>query len=267
MTLRSLIKQRLISHFWNLKKKFKYFSTTVYFPKDSALFKRAMKEGIYEYDNLKIIRALAKRETTVLDVGANIGLMAIPLLNMDDSLKIISIEASPNTLPYLNKTWNDSNYHDRWQIIGNAVSDRSGIVDFHLAKPSDGAYDSIRDTQRKSYSEVVKVECTTIDEIWDSVQRTHISLIKIDIEGADLLALKGATNCIEKCRPAILMEWNQTNIQPFGLNNNDLIEFVRSNNYYLYALPEITKISSSDELNLFSIRTENFLLLPSMVTN
>jgi FkbM family methyltransferase len=47
---------------------------------------------------------MAKPDTTVFDVGANIGLMAIPLLTHVPECRVISFEPSENSVPYLRKT-------------------------------------------------------------------------------------------------------------------------------------------------------------------
>jgi hypothetical protein len=68
--------------------------------------------------------------------------------------------------------------------------------------------------------------------------------------------------CIKACRPSILIEWNLTNIKPFGVKNKDLFDFTRSINYTLYALPRLNKIDTLEDLELQSNYTENLLLIP-----
>lgn len=253
----------------NKKGVFKYYGQDVFFPKDSMIFKRAMSEGgVYERDNLDLIQSFLKPGSTLLDIGANIGMMAVPLLwNLPD-LHVISIEASPNTLAYLDKTHNSSPFKDRWEVIDKAVADKPGIIDFHLSESANGAFDGMKNTNRVNIVNTIKVDCTTIDIIWKEHQKPVISFIKIDIEGADLLALKGGMECIATCRPILLMEWNQTNIKPYQLTNNDLMKFVLSIGYEIYYLPELNRITSLVELNLLCKKrfVENYLLLPAEKT-
>lgn len=257
------IKRRLVKPFWNFRGSFQYFGEKVYFPKNSIIFNRAIEEGIYEQENLKIIKAFIKPNSTVFDVGANIGLMAIPLLAADKSIKVVSVEASPNTLPYLQKTFSKHSNKKNWTIIDKAVSDKSGTISFNLASKANGAYESILNTKRTDFTNSVQIDCTTIDLIWNDLKKPLISFIKIDIEGADLLALKGASYCIKECKPVILMEWNQVNIKPFNLNNTDLLFFAQESNYSIYALPTMNKIACFTDMKLFGLLTENFLLVPN----
>ncbi|WP_423149691.1 FkbM family methyltransferase [Rubrolithibacter danxiaensis] len=261
-SFKRIIKKRVCKWYWNFNECFQYFGEKVYFPKNSIIFKRAIEEGVYERVNLKIIKSIIMPNSTIFDVGANIGLMAIPLLNFDESVKVVSIEASPNTAPYLKKTQFYSSFQHRWTIVDKAVSDRAGSVQFHLTDLANGAYESMQDTKRVSFYKNIEIVCTTIDDIWESLQRPEVSFIKIDIEGADLLALRGGISCIKEFSPAILMEWNSVNIKPFGFRSSDLIDFAKEFEYEIFALPGFSKIDSITDLNLLSKVTENFLLFP-----
>jgi len=260
---RRFIKINFLKKYWNIKGVFPYFKQHVFFPKNSIIFLRAIDEGIYENDNVKIINSLIMENTTLLDIGANIGLMAIPTLSTPKNVRVISVEPSPNSFPFLAKTHHNSSFKDRWNLINKAVSDKEGKVNFQLATPNDAAYESILNTSRVNFIDSVEVECTTIDNIWEELSKPEVSFIKIDIEGADLLALKGATNCISNCKPKILMEWNKTNIIPFNLDNNDLMAFTKSIDYKIFALPYFAKCETVSDLNLLFQFDENFLLVPN----
>ncbi|HZX59115.1 MAG TPA: FkbM family methyltransferase, partial [Mucilaginibacter sp.] len=112
---------------------------------------------------MNIISSLIKPGTEVFDIGANIGVMAVPLLHNHKDITLVSVEASPNTLPYLKKTQSVNENINRWTIIDKAVSDTEKKVNFQLADAADGAYDSISDTKRIAYTRTVEIDCTTID--------------------------------------------------------------------------------------------------------
>ena len=175
------IKKATNSSISNNNEAFNYFNQQVYFPRGSILYKRTIDEGIYEKENVNLITSLLKPGTTIFDIGANIGLMAIPVLSFDDSVQVISVEASPNTLPYLMKTQKSSQFSTRWKIIDKAVSDRVGLVNFHLADASNGAFESLQDTERVNFTHVKEIESTTIDLIWEENEKPEVSFIKIDI--------------------------------------------------------------------------------------
>ena len=260
--LKKIIKATLYKRYLNQKGFFKYFDEQVFFPKNSTTFNLAIRDGIYEQDILKFITGFVKENSVYIDIGANIGLMSIPLLKKHPALRVLSFEASPNTFGYLKRTWERSTVRDRWMIYDHAVSNVTGEIDFFTATGADGAYESIKDTKRINFSGKIKVPCITIDKVWSDLGKPVVSFIKSDIEGADLLALQGAVSCIGACRPMILVEWNKINIRAFQFKHTDLMNFCSSNKYACYAVPSLIAIKNAVELELHSVITENYLLVP-----
>lgn len=260
--MKKLLKQTLYKQFLNHNGSFKYFGEKVFFPKSSTTFNLALRDGIYERDILNFVNNLVKLNSTYIDVGANIGLMSIPILSKHRTVNVISIEASPNTFQYLQSSWNSSNYKDRWSLYHYAASNNNSEMDFFTASNAHGAYESLQDTKRINFTGKIKVPGITIDEIWNTVNRPYVSVIKSDIEGSDLIALQGADSCIANCNPYIILEWNRINILPFKLNHSDLLNFCVEKNYRCYAIPSMVTVSNILELELQSANTENFLLAP-----
>ncbi len=261
--IKQYLRRYISKKIWNQRGVFPYYGQKVFFPKNSLIFNRAIKENVYEKENVILMKQLMQDETTVLDIGANIGLMAIPLLALNPSIKLVSVEPSPNSYPYLAKTHQSSSFKDRWQLINKAVADQEGEMEFQLAKPEEAAYEGLRNTARVNFTHSTKVACTTIDQLWHNLGKPQVSVIKIDVEGADLLALKGALACIQQCKPHILMEWSKKNIGAYQLSNRHLLSFSQQIGYQIYALPYFTKCTDINELDLLYQLTENFLLSPA----
>ena len=79
-SLKKIIKATFYKRYLNQKGSFKYFGELVFFPKNSTTFNLAIKDGIYEFDILKFIINSIKEDSVYIDIGANIGLMTIPVL-------------------------------------------------------------------------------------------------------------------------------------------------------------------------------------------
>ena len=262
-SFKRFVKEKIYYKYLNLKGSFQYFGEKVVFPKGSLAFEYMMKNGVYEWDNLRFILGNIIEGSTYFDIGANVGLMSIPILSQFKKVKVVSIEASTITFGYLESNWRANRNSHRWLLINKAISNTSGKeIDFYLAKSKNNLYNSMKDTSRVDFASVTKITTTTIDEIWCGLNSPFVSFIKSDIEGADLLALKGGKTCIMNCRPIILLEWNMVNIVPFGFTNVDLLSMCEEIDYSCYALPAINRIISELELSQNALTTESFLLLP-----
>jgi FkbM family methyltransferase len=76
------------------------------------------------------------------------------------------------------------------------------------------AFDGLRNTGRKKGGSAVTVPISTLDAEWREVGKPNVSLIKIDVEGAELGVLRGGSECIGQCKPAILLEWTKQTCAP-----------------------------------------------------
>ena len=263
MTLRQKLKFWLYGYCPGFAGSFRYFGTRVYFTKRSRTFAAVCKQGIFEDSIVRTLYALAKPDSTVFDVGANLGLIAVPLLAWCDRVRVVSFEPSPNALQHLERTHRESRFTDRWKLISKAVGAKPGRARFSLSDPKDDSlYDGLRPTRRVNVMREVEVEITTLDETWKSLGSPPISVIKCDVEGAELDVFGGASDCIKACRPAILTEWNAKNLAAYDFPPASLLQFAKQNDFELYALPHFVSVESPRHLNLVMNFVENFILLP-----
>lgn len=259
MTLRRWAKWRL----HGATGAFPYFGVRVYFPRRSVAFRDACEQGIYEAENVHLLQCLCRAGTFMFDVGANLGLMAIPVLHAVPDSRVVSFEPSPNTLPSLRRTIANSSYRDRWHVVGKAVGAELGTAGFSLSISAESPFDGFRHTQRSVYSRQVEVEVTTIDLAWSQLGSPDLSVIKIDVEGAELEVLRGGRGCLDKMRPLVLLEWCPLNLKAYEIRTYELFYLARECNYSLYAMPALIPITSASDLEVQLLRTESFLMAPT----
>src|ERR1051326_4062271 len=104
MRLRKYAKKLIFGSAPYFRGQFTYYGHAVHFPLGSEIFKFACEQGIYERETLYLIMSIVKPGTTYFDVGANIGLLSVPIVAERPGVQVVSIEASPTVLPFLNKT-------------------------------------------------------------------------------------------------------------------------------------------------------------------
>ncbi len=262
MNIRKQLKKFIYGTFPLTSGSFNYYGVKVYFPKDSLIFQMACEQGTYESHNLKLIIQNVTANSVYFDVGANIGLMSVPILLAHPSCKVISVEISPNSLPFLQRTIRESRFSDRWVCIDKAFSDRSDTSDFYLSSSKLGAFDSLRASIIAQSSQKIRITTTTLDSEWQKQENPQVSFIKIDVEGAELEVLRGASHCISTCRPYILVEWNAEWLKRFDCSPDTIFDFCNSFEYKILNASNLTMIESKTLLDMNMLYTESFLLVP-----
>lgn len=262
MTFRQIAKRWLYGSAPGVSGAFPYFGTKVFFTPHSLIFERACAEGIFEAKLLHMIIALIRPGTTYLDIGANIGLMSVPVLCQVPDVCVWSFEPSPTILPYLKKTLENSVFQPRWRIIPKALSDHSGESDFYASEPEGGAMDGLRDTGRSVSPKKLTVPTTTLDQVWTEHAKPRVSCIKLDVEGGELDVLKGAEQCLAETGAAVLLEWNATNLAAYGCEPESLLIWARAHGRDLVSCTHFSTIGSTSMLRLAMQSCENYLLLP-----
>jgi FkbM family methyltransferase len=262
MRLRGKIKHFVHSTIPGKRGWFPYFGCRVYFPDKSLIFAMSCDQGIYEEDLVKMLLAAVEENSVMFDLGANIGLMAIPVLQSGRGIRVCSFEPSPNTLPYLRRTQASSPWADRWEIIPKAAGSAAGEAVFSVATADVGALDGFKDTARAGPMTQVKVPVATLDEEWIRLGKPRVSVIKIDIEGAETMALAGATQILHSERPLVFLEWNASNLAAYDVAPSRLLDIAAEFDCDILAVPGLAKAATTVELRLHMAVTETFLLLP-----
>lgn len=140
----------------------------------------------------------------VIDAGAGVGEYTILASKMvGKNGKIIAIEASEEPFRYLRRNAKSSPYKNIL-AVRCAVSDKNGKIE--LFRP---ARTSFVDSIVKSWTgPTVRylVKSVTVDELVRKLKIKKLDLVKLDIEGAELLALHGAKRTLSKLRPKVIIE-------------------------------------------------------------
>ena len=261
MTSRQLAKYWLYNSVPGFRGRFPYFGTTVHFPRNAVAFHAVCDQGIFEAEIVRRMVKLARPGTTVFDVGANLGLMSVPVLASSPDCRVVSFEPSPSSLPYLEQTRAGSAHRDRWTIVGSAVAEHAGRLDFTIGSARDGLYEGFRSGDRIAAAQVISVPVTTLDETWRAIGEPEVSLIKIDVEGAEAGVLAGGGALLERSRPAILIEWFGDYLDRFQTSPSELLIFAKRYQYRLFTVPGGVPIDDQPALVTQMIDCQNFLLL------
>ena len=186
----------------------------------------------YEAEGLRIWLALIRPGDTVWDVGANIGiytLLAGQQTGPDG--RVVAWEPGPATHDILQGHIAANGLSDRVRVIQAAIADQDGgVVQFSVSSATEP--DSTNRIGKKSDGGTIDVPVGTLDG-WLDRLGSPPRLLKIDIEGAELLALRGAARLLGPGgpRPAMLLAVHPMFLPEFGCAPHEIAELLAEYGY------------------------------------
>jgi FkbM family methyltransferase len=161
--------------------------------------------GQFEDAECRLLCQLARPGSTAIDVGANVGIMTIPMARAVGSVgTVVAVEPFAHNIRRLqaNATLNSITNIVVRQV---AASQDVGHIDFHIAE--DPAFGSTRSivSGMKSIG-VISVDSMPLDKIWFDLGSPTVSVIKIDVEGAEAAVIRGTFALLQRDCPVLVLE-------------------------------------------------------------
>jgi FkbM family methyltransferase len=148
---------------------------------------------------------------TIVDVGANIGFLSLIYRGIAPDSDVVAVEPSPKNLRYLRANVESAGI----RVVPVAVGASQGVAvlfEDSLTGQNSSLVEGFKVlaanaslARQGEKSAEVQVEVTTLDRLLESARRP-VTFIKIDVEGFELEALRGAQNLMVAERPIIQVE-------------------------------------------------------------
>ncbi len=182
---------------------------------------------------MTFLRGWIRPGFVVCDIGANVGTYTVPLARLvGPSGRVVAFEPNRTTCACLSQNVRQ-NRLGNVRIVRAAAGDRASharlivtpdnLGETHLASPDDGSARGER------------VEVTTLDAEVSKLRLPRVDFIKIDVEGFELTALRGAVQTL-RANPRLVV---QTEIVPthasrYGYGVDELVAFFATHGYSPY---------------------------------
>jgi FkbM family methyltransferase len=182
------------------------------------------------------------KELIIFDIGSRDCMHAVKFSQVFPNAKIFSFECNTNTLPICK---NNIELYPNITLIDKAVNDFNGVCDFYPIDQektittwkdgnpgassmflSNGNYNSIETYVQNK----IQVECIRMDKMMKAFNIDHVDIVWMDLQGAELLALKSFGEYLHKIK-YIHTEVSYKPIYEGQVLFNELHDFLLSNNF------------------------------------
>jgi len=204
-----------------------------------------------------VLKSLLKTDSCAADVGAHVGSFLEALFRYAPRGKHCAFEASPKKAEWLRRRFPEA------KVFPVAISSVAGIATFYEDVQNPGFSSLISNSSSGKSINQYQVETRTLDDLLADAPR--LDLLKLDIEGAELDALRGATGLIARCSPALIFEcgteYQQSRLGLFEFITGALGYEIYGFTDFLYEKGPLT-FDEFRKFGLYPFRGFNFIALP-----
>lgn len=204
-----------------------------------------IKQLLVEEAEMQLYPKILKRDSNCIDVGANYAYHTHRLAQLCPDGRIIAFEPIPFTYRVCKRLIRKFHLKNV-ELYQKGVGEKNGTVSFEMPMQDFGvlsagqAHLSGRNNelegkeQHYKFTKFEVVECEIVQLDSMDLKLNSLDLVKLDIEGAELFALKGMSALLQKFKPHIYIEINPFFLKGFGIAETELNEFFNTHGYLVY---------------------------------
>ena len=211
--------------------------------------------GLHEFEDMAFTLHVLRQNDLFADVGANIGSYTV-LASAVAGSKSIAIEPVPSTFTHLKNNISINNIEQLVKLVNGGVGSANAKLQF--TRDQDTVNHVITDGE--DHENAIEVQVSTLDDICkDDIPL----LVKMDVEGFELEALKGAQNILRNDGlQALIIELNGS-CRRYGVTEQEIHQYILSFGFNPYSYEpftrRLTRLKNYGEGNTIYIKNEKLL--------
>jgi len=233
---------------------FNLFGQRIFTRLQSIYWVERLKRGRFYEDEIDILPYFINPGSTCIDIGANCGQYAYHLSKLVGTYgKVLSIEPAKDTLEIL-KNVIKSLKLDNVEVKNVALADKEGEIELvtpldEQKLPNIGEAHLCGKTESPNGNRQ-KVKCTSLDKVVSEfASPDKVTFIKCDVEGFELMVLKGGRELLSKYHPVILCEIEERHTKRYGYVPDVLFAFLKDIGYeaFIFTSGKLAQVQSVQE--------------------
>ncbi|HSR87903.1 MAG TPA: FkbM family methyltransferase [Pontiella sp.] len=185
--------------------------------------------GLMDFEEMFFLLHFLREDDQFLDVGANVGVYSL-LASALTGASSMAIEPVPETFTRLREHVKLNGLEGKIECINQGVGEEAGSLRFSTG--SQDCLNHVVPVDSNDDTPSIQIPVTTLDAIHD---RTSPAMMKLDIEGYEWHALKGAARLLEDRRlKAIVLEFN-LHAERYGVSAQQVEDLLRNAGFSTYA--------------------------------
>lgn len=205
---------------------------------ESFLSSRVFVSGSYEPDVVHYLKRILRPGMVCVDAGANVGYLSVLMAKkVGRRGRVISFEPTQRSFASLRR---NVQLNGLTNVFAEqvALADHNGTLEFNEGPAGYDVYNSAGNITHPSALSVpfqkTMVPCVTLDSYASANNINRVDLIKIDVEGGELSALKGMEATLENNPQAkIIIEFADQTTQGFGYQAKEIGVWLESRGWKL----------------------------------
>lgn len=182
--------------------------------KDSILA-RWMFSG-FEKDEAIFLKSVLRKGDVFVDAGSNIGYFSLPAAKfVGQEGKVIAFEPSPVTFKRLEENIRLNGFGNV-MAVNKGLSDSEGELKLNISESGYDAWNTFASATDNKFQASLSVKVSTLDNELKNVDKSRISLIKIDVEGWEKFVMLGGRDLFTNFSPAVMVEFTEANTYAAG---------------------------------------------------
>ena len=196
--------------------------------------------GEYEPFTSRVARSLIGEGDVCVDADANIGWFTTLMAKLvGPKGSVHSFEPVPKTFKQLRVNC-DLNGFENIRLNNKALGDVAGVATINLPDDEPSGHASLHRKTENAAS--FDCELVPLDEYLQQHGIGRVNFLKADIEGAEMMLLRGGEKTLSESMPVMLMEMALEQTHHFGYLPQDLLEFISEcGAYRFYRVDENNK--------------------------